>query len=88
MSLPIVGNPGPGVVITPEEVTAKIQEALPGALVEVVDLTGTQDHYEVQVTSERFAGLNRVQQHQLVYKALAEEMKGPIHALALKTKTP
>jgi stress-induced morphogen len=88
MSLPIVGNPGPRVVVTPEEVTAKIQEALPGAEVKVVDLTGTQDHYEVQVTSEKFEGLSLIQQHQLIYKALAEEMKGPIHALTLKTSTP
>lgn len=89
MSLPIIGNPGPPrVVITPDEVTAKIQAALPGATVKVVDLTGTQDHYEVHVTSEKFAGLSLIQQHQLIYKALAEEMKGPIHALTLKTSTP
>ena len=89
MSLPIIGNPGPPrQVCTPAEVTAKIEAALPGAQVKVTDLTGTQDHYEVEVVSEKFEGLNLVQQHQLIYKALAEEMKGPIHALALKTSTP
>lgn len=88
MSLPIVGQPGPRSTVTPAEVEAKIKAAMPDAAVEVVDLTGTQDHYQVKVTSTAFAGLRRVQQHQLVYQALAEEMKGPIHALALETKVP
>lgn len=56
--------------------------------VEVRDLTGTQDHYEAVVVSPAFAGLSRIEQHQLVYRALGELMSGPVHALALKTFTP
>ncbi len=45
-------------------------------------------HFRAIVVSERFAGLNRVQAQRLVYGALADEMKGAIHALALRTLTP
>ena len=62
--------------------------AFPDADVELVDLTGTQDHYQARVVSSAFSGRSSVEQHQLVYRALGEAMKGPIHALALKTYTP
>ena len=55
---------------------------------EVRDLTGTKDHYEATVVSSAFAGKSRIEQHQLVYRALGELMAGPVHALALKTYTP
>jgi stress-induced morphogen len=43
----------------------------------------------VDVVSSAFAGLSRVQQHQMIYKALHEELASEaIHALALKTSTP
>jgi len=38
--------------------------------------------------SAAFAGKSPVEQHQLVYRALAGAMDGPIHALALQTYTP
>ena len=47
---------------------------------------GGGDHLEVNVVSEEFSGLTLVQQHQLVYGALKNELKTEtIHALALKT---
>lgn len=88
MSLPIVGQPGPKNTLTPDEVAAKIRAALPDAEVVITDLTGTNDHYQAEITSKAFEGLGLVDQHQLIYKALAEELKGPIHALTLKTRTP
>lgn len=48
---------------------------------------GTQTHYKAVVVSERFAGLNSVKRHQLVYGTLGELM-GEFHALALHTYTP
>ena len=52
-------------------------------------LMGGGDHLEVNVVSAKFAGLSLVQQHQLVYGALKNELKTEtIHALALKTSTP
>ena len=45
-------------------------------------------HFEALVVSSQFSGLSRVNQHRLVYKALAGKMEAEIHALALKTMTP
>ena len=76
-------------MVEPKIVEERIREGIERVEhVEVRDLTGTQDHYEAVVVSEAFAGLSRIEQHQLVYRALGELMSGPVHALALKTYTP
>lgn len=50
---------------------------------------GSQTHFKVTVVSKAFEGKLPVVRHQLVYKALAEEMKpGKIHALAITSRTP
>lgn len=72
----------------PEDIAAKIRLALPDAIVELKDLTGTRDHWEARVVSSGFAGKSLIQRHRIVMAALAEEMKGPIHALTLDVKTP
>ncbi|WP_417680476.1 BolA family protein [Roseibium sp.] len=70
------------------EIKALIQEALPDAKIEIRDLAGDGDHYAANVVSETFRGISRVQQHQLVYKALKGNMGGELHALALQTSAP
>lgn len=75
-------------MIEPEKIVAKLQDALPGAEIDVQDLTGTMDHYKARVVAEQFDGQNRVKRHRMIYAALAEEMKGPIHALTLEVYTP
>ncbi|MEJ5231193.1 MAG: BolA family transcriptional regulator [Geminicoccaceae bacterium] len=70
------------------EIERLIRAALPDARVEIHDLAGDGDHYRAIVTSEAFRGKSRVQQHQLVYKALGEKMGGELHALALETRVP
>ena len=70
------------------EIEAMIREAFPDASVEIEDLRGDGDHYAATVTSAAFSGKSRVQQHQLVYKALKGKMGGDLHALALTTRTP
>lgn len=47
-----------------------------------------ESHFHVTVVSSSFAGKPRVQRHRMVYAALAEELAGPVHALALETLTP
>jgi stress-induced morphogen len=74
--------------VTPDEITRKIRLALPDALVTLKDLTGTQDHWEATIISAAFEGKSLIQRHRMVMNALAEEMKGPIHALTLTVKTP
>ena len=71
-----------------EDIIAKIRAALPDAQVEMQDLTGTADHWKAVIISAHFAGKTLMQRHRLVMGALAEEMKGPIHALTLDVKTP
>jgi stress-induced morphogen len=75
-------------MMAPDEIRRQLLRAFSDAEIELVDLTGTQDHYECHIASERFAGLLPMAQHRLVYQALGEAMKGPIHALSLKTYTP
>lgn len=75
-------------MIDPKEVHRLIVEALPGAEVEVLDPMGDGDHLQATVSSDRFAGLPLVKQHKLVMEALREPLKGQLHALQLKTKTP
>lgn len=71
------------------EVEGLLRAAFPDASVlELADLTGTKDHYEATIVSAKFEGMSRVAQHQAVYRALGDLMKGPIHALALHTFTP
>ena len=71
-----------------DAIIAKIRENLPDALVELKDLTGTEDHWEARVISARFSGKSLIQRHRMVMAALAEEMKGPIHALTLDARSP
>jgi stress-induced morphogen len=67
----------------------RILAALPGADVDVVDYTGTGDHFRAVVVSAAFTGLSRVEQHKLVYRALDGDMGDhSIHALALTTRVP
>lgn len=75
-------------MIEPADVEQRLKRALPDARVKLRDLTGTRDHYEAIIVSERFAGKSLIEQHQLVYRALGDAMTGPIHALSLKTYTP
>jgi stress-induced morphogen len=72
----------------PNEITRLIKEALPDATVEIRDLAGDGDHYAAHVVSAAFEGKSRVQQHQIVYKALKGRMGGELHALALQTAAP
>jgi stress-induced morphogen len=65
-----------------------LERAFPDAReLAVVDRTGGGDHFQVVVASGRFAGLSLVEQHRLVYDALAAPLAdGTIHELRIKTK--
>ena len=55
----------------------------------VLDRTGTGDHFQVVLADARFTGLSLVDQHRLVYDALAEPLAdGTIHELRIRTKGP
>ena len=53
-----------------------------------LEVRGDGAHFEAVIVSPEFAGLTRVRQHQLVYKALGDRMRQEIHALSMKTFSP
>jgi acid stress-induced BolA-like protein IbaG/YrbA len=72
-------------VVLPDDVKTYIQQGLDCEHVEVV---GDGQHFEALIVSATFRGKSRVQQHQLVYRALGERMREEIHALSMQTFTP
>jgi stress-induced morphogen len=70
------------------ELEALLRDAFPEATeVRVTDRTGGGDHFQIDVTSPRFAGLSLVEQHRLVNDALAAPFaSGRIHEMRIKTK--
>lgn len=47
-----------------------------------------ETHFIVTIISNAFAGRSRIERHRMVHEALAEELAGPVHALAVKAATP
>jgi stress-induced morphogen len=68
-----------------QEIERLIKDALPDADVTITDLRGDGDHYACHVVAKEFQGKSRIQQHQIVYKALEGRMGDELHALALQT---
>ncbi|HLG53370.1 MAG TPA: BolA/IbaG family iron-sulfur metabolism protein [Steroidobacteraceae bacterium] len=72
--------------MTPEQVREQIEQALPGATVEV--RSDDNMHFEALVVAAQFAGLRTIARHQLVYRALGAAVGREIHALSLDTAAP
>lgn len=84
---------------TTTEIEHKLRESLAPTHLEVLDESaahkghagarpGGGSHFRVIIRSDAFKNLNKVQQHQAVYKVLQAELQGSngaIHALALDT---
>ncbi|MEE2957264.1 MAG: BolA/IbaG family iron-sulfur metabolism protein [Pseudomonadota bacterium] len=47
----------------------------------------SETHFKVIIVSTKFSGKSRIARHQLVNQILAEEIKGPVHALSMQTHT-
>jgi BolA protein len=78
-----------------QRIEAKLKESLEPSHLEVINEShqhnvpkGAETHFKVVVVSTRFDGVSPVKRHQLVYAALAEEMRGGVHALAITSRTP
>ncbi len=70
------------------DIEAMIRQAFPDANIEIRALADSGDHYAANIVTSAFKGKSRVQQHQLVYKALKGKMGNELHALALQTSAP
>lgn len=77
----------------------KLKEGLAAAHLVVVDEShlhqghagsreGGESHFRVEVVSHQFIGKSRIDRQRLVYGILADELKGPVHALSIIAKTP
>ena len=74
-------------MITQDALTELIRRALPDAQVQVVDRTGTMDHFDVLIRSKVFAGIPLMDRHRLVEQAVKDaRADGRIHALAIRTE--
>ena len=72
-------------MVRPEDIQAYIEQGLECELIRVA---GDGHHFEAVIVSPAFRGKSRVQQHQLVYRALGDRMREEIHALSMQTYTP
>jgi stress-induced morphogen len=74
-------------MIENETMVALIRRVMPDAQVDVVDLTGTMDHFNVFVRSKAFSGVSLMDRHRMVETALAQaRADGRIHAMAIRTE--
>ena len=82
-----------------ERIVARLTEGLDPLLIEVVDESerhaghpgarpGGGTHYRVRIVSGRFAGLNRLARHRLVYGLLPAEFADGLHAVVLDVRAP
>ncbi|PPR77502.1 MAG: hypothetical protein CFH01_01510 [Alphaproteobacteria bacterium MarineAlpha2_Bin1] len=74
-------------VMSADEIVSLIKESIPDAKVEIQALKDDGDHFSALVISDKFKNITKVQQHQMVYKALKGKMGEQLHALALKTSS-
>lgn len=73
-------------MMTPDQLKMKLETLAPGTQAEVIDMTGTMDHYQVVVKSPAFKGKMIIEQHRMVMAVVQREIdSGEVHALTMKT---
>ena len=65
----------------------KVRYEISGARVEVVDTTGTGDHFSILVVSDIFNKMTLINRHKLIYQSLDKYVTKEIHALQIKAYT-
>lgn len=75
--------------MTADQMKARIEELAPGTKAELVDLTGTKDHWQALIISPAFEGKTLMEQHRMVFGLFKSEVESnEVHALTLKTFSP
>lgn len=76
-------------------IEAKLRSALEPVALEVVNESsmhnvpkGSETHFKVFVASAAFDGLGLVARHRRVNEILADELRGGVHALSIRARTP
>jgi BolA protein len=84
---------------TADQITKKLTEAFTPQSLKVVDEShqheghaghrpGGQTHFRVYIVSAAFKGKTRLERHRLINGALAGELAGGVHALAIHAAAP
>ena len=84
---------------TKETITNKLREAFVPESLEVQDEShlheghaghrpGGESHFRVYIVSDAFKGKSRVERHRMINAALAQELAGSVHALAIHAQAP
>ncbi len=78
-----------------QQIQSKLDEALDPSVLEVINEShmhnvppGSESHFKITVVSQAFDGKMLVARHRIINKLLADELAGPVHAIALHTYTP
>ncbi len=74
--------------MTDSELKSILENGIDDSTVVVRDMTGTMDHFEVEVVSPLFQGKSLIEQHKIVHAAVGHHLTTTIHALKITTKTP
>ncbi|GLK79374.1 BolA family protein [Methylopila turkensis] len=80
-------------------IEAKLTQAFAPVRLEVIDESHLhaghagarpegETHFRVRVVSQAFSGVGRIDRHRRVNALLAEELAGPVHALAIDARAP
>ena len=84
---------------TKDVITNKLSEAFSPESLDVSDEShlheghaghrpGGETHFRVYIVSAAFQGKSRIERHRMINSALAAELAGSVHALALKAQAP
>ena len=82
-----------------DTISNKLQEAFTPESLDVIDEShlheghsghrpGGETHFRVYIVSDAFKGKSRIERHRMINTALAAELAGSVHALAIKAQTP
>ena len=88
-----------GIVSVRSQIEKKLQAAFQPEMLRVLDESHLhaghagarpegETHFRVTLVSPAFAGRSRVERHRMVNSALADELAGPVHALAVHARAP
>jgi BolA protein len=87
------------VMNTKDAITNKLRETFAPESLDVADEShlheghaghapGGETHFRVYIVSPAFQGKSRIERHRMINAALAAELAGRVHALAIKAQAP
>ena len=87
------------VMSTKDLITNRLREAFTPESLDVTDEShlheghaghrpGGETHFRVNIVSPAFEGKSRIERHRMINATLAAELKGSVHALAIKAQAP